>query len=225
MNDVVKTELSVAMILVAICLPFLLSSLIVYIYRKNQPAGTNLYYFSYTLMLFPPLVSVITLLIENNIARGLGLLGALSVVRFRSALKSPLDAIYIFWALAVGLACGTGAFIAAILIMVCCAFFVLIVKKIMPLSEDDFGSILKIIIRNNNNTESQKCLEKIIAEYSSQISLLNSFFTTRTSLTTYIYNINLNDLNKREMLIQAISQVHGVECVEHSNEVSSPFIF
>ncbi len=78
------------------------------IYRKTQTSGGQGLEFIQALFLFCVLSSVVTLIIGNNVARAFGLIGALSIVRFRNALKSPVDTSIYFWALTVGMACGTG---------------------------------------------------------------------------------------------------------------------
>lgn len=216
---------SLTTILLSICLPFLLSSLIVYVYKKTQPTGSYTYYFSYILMLLPPLISIITLVIENNIARGLGLVGTLSIIRFRNALKSPLDTIFIFWALAVGLACGTGHFDIAVIIVVCCFLFIYIVKWVNPHKPEDLGSILKIVIKNSQTTDSQSMLEKTIGQFATKTILVNSFFNSKNEFSTYIFNVHIADLQKKNSLVNTLANLEGVDSIEHSNEISSPFVF
>ena len=67
--------------------------------------GSN---FSVTLVMLPVIIAIIILLVGNNVARAFSLAGAFSIIRFRSAPGDPKDIAYIFFTLAVGLACGMG---------------------------------------------------------------------------------------------------------------------
>ena len=104
-------------ILLSLIVPFALMFPVTAIYQWTQKHGHASQAFVHSMFLFASLSSIMTLIIGNNIARAFGLIGALSIIRFRNALKSPLDAVYIFWALAIGMSCGTGYYFAGIFIV------------------------------------------------------------------------------------------------------------
>ena len=78
----------------------------VYMYT-NSKRGYN-QGFSITLIMLPVIISIIILLVGNNVARAFSLAGAFSIIRFRSAPGDPKDIAYVFFTLAVGLTCGMG---------------------------------------------------------------------------------------------------------------------
>ena len=100
-------------IVLAMVIPFLLSFPVSWVYRITQTNHSYSVHMVRSIFLFATLTSIVTMLIGSNIARAFGLVGALSIIRFRNALKSPIDAVYIFWALTIGMAAGTGFFMAA----------------------------------------------------------------------------------------------------------------
>ncbi len=69
--------------------------------------------FGTALLLIAVITAMVILPISSNLVLSLGMVGALSIVRFRTALKDPLDIVYMFWAIAVGLTCGSGFFSVA----------------------------------------------------------------------------------------------------------------
>lgn len=69
--------------------------------------------FNATLVILTVLTGTVMTVIGNNIALSLGMVGALSIVRFRTAVKDSRDTAYIFWAIIVGICCGVGDFIVA----------------------------------------------------------------------------------------------------------------
>ena len=71
--------------------------------------------FNVSLIMLTVLTCTVMLVIGNNVALSLGMVGALSIVRFRAAIKDPLDIVYLFWALACGIVTGAGQFLMAII--------------------------------------------------------------------------------------------------------------
>lgn len=69
--------------------------------------------FNATLVILTVLTGTVMTVIGNNIALSLGMVGALSIVRFRTAVKDSRDTVYIFWAIIVGICCGVGDFLVA----------------------------------------------------------------------------------------------------------------
>lgn len=76
------------------------------IYSKN---------FNITLVVVTMITAVIVITLATNIILSLGMVGALSIVRFRTAIKEPLDVAYIFWAITIGIVCGAGLYLFAAL--------------------------------------------------------------------------------------------------------------
>lgn len=71
--------------------------------------------FNISLVMLAILTATVMSVIGNNVALSLGMVGALSIVRFRTAIKDSRDTTYIFWAIMVGIACGAGAYLVAMM--------------------------------------------------------------------------------------------------------------
>jgi len=83
---------------------------IAWLYKTTyQGPGFSQNFFN-SLILLPMITALVIMIIGNNLARAFGLVGALSIIRFRTALKEPLDIVYVFFALAVGMAAGIGSY-------------------------------------------------------------------------------------------------------------------
>jgi hypothetical protein len=82
--------------------------LISFVYAKTQRTKTPSQSFTLTLVLLPAVITVIILLVGNNVARAFSLAGAFSIIRFRSAPGDPKDIAYVLFSMAVGLAAGMG---------------------------------------------------------------------------------------------------------------------
>lgn len=83
----------------------LLSAVVVYFHRRRMGIGSE--GFQLALYLMAPLVTLVLLFIGSNLALSIGMVGALSIVRFRTVIKHPVDLMFLFLQIAVGLGCGT----------------------------------------------------------------------------------------------------------------------
>lgn len=109
--------------------------------------------FVITLIMLPTIISIIILLVGNNVARAFSLAGAFSIIRFRSSPGNPKDISYVFFTLAVGLACGMGYIgYAAIFTLILCAVM-LIIHYVGFAAPKTKTMILKILVPEDLNFE------------------------------------------------------------------------
>ena len=101
--------------LTAITLAFVLSLFIVFIYRATYSGVNYSRNFAACLMMLSMVTALVILVITSNVVLSLGMVGALSIVRFRTAVKEPTDTAFMFWAIATGIICGAGYVTIAIL--------------------------------------------------------------------------------------------------------------
>ena len=108
-------------IIVALLVSFALGMLIHYVYQRSFRGVIYNQAFSVSLAVLTILTTMITLAISSNIALSLGMVGALSIVRYRTAIKDPADLIFLFWAVGTGITIGAKlhylALVAALIVM------------------------------------------------------------------------------------------------------------
>jgi hypothetical protein len=97
---------TLAPIIVALFVSFALGMLIYYVYQRSFRGVVFNQAFSVSLAVLTILTTMITLAISSNIALSLGMVGALSIVRYRTAIKDPADIIFLFWAVGTGITIG-----------------------------------------------------------------------------------------------------------------------
>jgi uncharacterized membrane protein YhiD involved in acid resistance len=107
-------SLTIDRVLLALLVSFAINLFIFYIYRKTFKGVVYTREFNVGLVLTGLVVTLVVLPISSNIALSLGMVGALSIVRFRTAIKDPKDIVFTFWAIAVGIICGAGLYMVAI---------------------------------------------------------------------------------------------------------------
>jgi uncharacterized membrane protein YhiD involved in acid resistance len=111
----VNQPLDLSRILITFAITLLMGILIVLVYRLTFRGVLFNRSFGTALLMVSLVTSLIIMPISSNIVLSLGMVGALSIVRFRTALKDPLDIVYMFWAIALGLTSGAGFFQLAII--------------------------------------------------------------------------------------------------------------
>ena len=93
--------------ILSLVIAFLIGIFIIYIYRKTYTGVVYSKAFSLCILMLAMVTAMIIRTISSNISLSLGMVGALSIVRFRTAVKDPRDTAFIFWGVVSGLACGT----------------------------------------------------------------------------------------------------------------------
>ena len=109
------SAISLGEMLVAIGLAFVLSLFIVFIYRVTYAGVSFSAAFAGCIIMLSMVTTVVILVISSNVVLSLGMVGALSIVRFRTAIKEPTDTGFLFWAIATGIICGAGYITISIL--------------------------------------------------------------------------------------------------------------
>ena len=102
----------------ALGLGFLIGIVIAIVYRKTYRGVLYSPSFTMTLIMLTLITTPVVMCIKNDIALSMGMVGALSIVRFRTAVKDPLDTAYMFWALTMGILLGAELFIIALVVVV-----------------------------------------------------------------------------------------------------------
>ena len=122
-GDTLNLQAMVAAFAASLALGLLIS----FVYIKTHKSEGYQSGFAVTLIMLPAIISVIIMLIGNNVARAFSLAGAFSLVRFRSTPGDPKDIAYVFFALGVGLACGLGfiAYAAVFAVILCLVMILL----------------------------------------------------------------------------------------------------
>ncbi len=176
--------------------------------------------FNVSLIVLTVLTSMVMTVIGNNVALSLGMVGALSIVRFRTAIKDSRDTVYIFWTIIVGICCGVGDFIVAGI----GSGFVFILLLV-------FGAVknnnrMLVIIRGERTKESQ--IQAVIYKFFGAKAVLRVKNATADSIE-FIYEITAKLLNKAEKKnniaindeIYKIGNIDYVNTVMQNDEISN----
>ena len=106
-------SISILDMVIALVLAFLLGLFIFFIYKKSYSGVMYSASFGVTLVALSLITTLLIMTVVSNIVLSLGMVGALSIVRFRTAIKDSRDTVYIFWSIIVGICCGVGDYAVA----------------------------------------------------------------------------------------------------------------
>lgn len=175
--------------------------------------------FNVSLMALTSITTAVMIVIGNNIALSLGMVGALSIVRFRTAIKDSRDTIYIFWAIVVGICCGSGDFMVA---GVGSGFTFLVLLIFGRIKNDDR---LLLIIRCARTSEER--VEALIFQYYSRKANLRVKNTTEKN-AEFIYELSRHTVDRARKtgknITDAVYSIGGIEycnIVVQNDEISS----
>lgn len=143
----INQPLSLQRILTTFAVVLVLGVLIMLIYRLTYRGVLFNRSFSTALLMVSLVTALIIMPISTNIVLSLGMVGALSIVRFRTALKDPMDIVYMFWAIALGLSAGAGFFELSI---VGCLVLSVIMLLVTALQTGGRRKPYLLVIRYNN---------------------------------------------------------------------------
>ncbi|MGN0604958.1 MAG: DUF4956 domain-containing protein [Oscillospiraceae bacterium] len=202
-TEVLTTHQVIICTLSAIILGFMIC--LTYMFTHRKSGYTQSYVL--TMVMLPAIIAIIIMLVGNNMAKAFSLAGAFSLIRFRSAPGDPADISYIFFSLAVGLACGMG-YVAFGFI------FLLILGVIMILlNHFKFGTpsvthmALKITIPENLNY--QGMFDSILNANTTSWNLRRVKTTEFGSLFELIYDINIRNDADQKRFMDSIRTLNG----------------
>ena len=202
------SAISMSDALIAIALSFALSLFIVFIYRATY-AGVN-YSRNFTgcLMMLSMVTTMVILVISSNMVLSLGMVGALSIVRFRTAVKEPTDTAFLFWAIATGIICGAGYITISILMTLLLGLLFVAVHAFA--GKQKFGTYM-VVLRYDADSEVE-----------SKLAALNGYKmknkTMTGSYTELVAELKLSDAQLKK--IDFLRNIPGVREVTIMNSVS-----
>lgn len=116
-------------VLVTLLIAFAVGVFIFWIYKMNFRGVMYSQNYALSLVLLCIITAPVVLCIRQSLALSLGMVGALSIVRYRTAVKDPMDLLYLFWAVADGIAIGAGMFYIALLVMAIMTVLLLVLRR------------------------------------------------------------------------------------------------
>ena len=190
-------------------------------YRLSHSGSIYSAKFNVTLVALTVITTTVMIVIGNNIALSLGMVGALSIVRFRTAIKDSRDTAYIFWAIVAGICCGAGDYLVA----AAGSAVVFVQLHIFGSIRNDNRALLILRAARVNETK----VESLMFQYYNRKAILRAKNTTGES-AEYIYEIKGRYLRRPagertigKSITDAVYEIGGIEyfnLVMQNDEIS-----
>lgn len=204
--------ISIEYVLFNLLLAFALSFLIAWFYKKTHRGLSYSQSFILTLVLMSVIVTVIMMVIGSNLARAFTLLGAFTVIRFRTAVKETKDTGYIFLSLVVGMAVGTDNYLIAVVGTVFILLMIWFLDKINFGSMRSHEFLLSFLVRHEERD--QTSFEQVFQQYLKSSMLLNITAKDSGRASGMTYSVTFRDESKTHDLIRELANLPGMSAVE-----------
>ena len=194
--------------ILALLLSFVLSLTVALVYKHLSRGMPQVRTFPQTLAVSGIVSAIIVLSIGDSIARGIGLVGALTVIRFRSNLQDPRDLIFAFAALATGVAAGAFAFDVAIFGTILFLVATLLVARPWFANRETFNAILSFQTAGDSKESDE--VSRLLHSRCQEFNLVR-VRQSSPGFQEHAYQIRLKEPRRQGELIQELERIRGVQ--------------
>ena len=184
-----------------LAIAFVLGLFIYFIYKLTYTGVMFSRSFGISLILLSMISTFIILAVTSNVVLSLGMVGALSIVRFRSAIKDPLDIVYLFWSLSVGIVLGAKQYFLAILGSLIIGGVLVLLSR-MGRTGQDYIIILEI---SDGNAEQKAAA--VVKQYGTKASVKTKTVTDTATEVTYAVSLRQDEAK----LVSELKSIPGVQ--------------
>jgi uncharacterized membrane protein YhiD involved in acid resistance len=159
------TDFSLVDVALTLFISFLIGVFIYAVYQKTFNGVMYSKNFNISLVGMSMITTLIIMGVTSNIVLSLGMVGALSIVRFRTAIKDPIDIVYLFWAIAAGIVTGAGQYLLAILGSIVVGLMLIVFTR------KSIREIPYMVVVSCNNETAEKTLLRVLQEYVKKMNI------------------------------------------------------
>lgn len=186
-----------------------------YIFLIYRLTAKKIFYslsFNISLVATALITAVIIFTIQSSIVISLGMVGALSIVRFRTAIKDPLDLAYLFWSISVGIVCGAGFAEYAILLSLVLTLVLVVLSKLKEASHP------QILVVNGDSSSVEEAVITCVSNACKKYKVKSR--NCSTSSYNMVIEISILEKNTLVQDLEKVNGVHAVSLVSHDGEVT-----
>lgn len=206
-----NTDIPTIQIVMTLGITFLIALYIFFIYRMVNKTALYDKSFHVSMAIISVITAGIIIAMQSSIVISLGMVGALSIVRFRTAIKNPMDLLFLFWSIGVGIICGAGLFEIALIVslMVTIGIFFL---EFMPDNKKPY----LLIINGSCELDETEVLD-CVRKYSKNVKVRSR--NMKKNGTDYI--IEVHTKQEKELLVELdkIEAISQLSLLSHEGEV------
>ena len=168
--------------------------------------------FAISLPITAAITGAIIMTVQSNIVISLGMVGALSIVRFRTAIKDPMDLSFLFWAICVGIICGAGVTVIALVLSIIVTVWIVVLERF------SFGNPLKLLIINAEGIDAEDDIMPIVHQYCKYAKVKSRVLSSHAM--DMVVEVRTSDEKGVIAGIAALKGITSVSLLEHDGEVT-----
>lgn len=203
-------EINTTTILTMLFMVTLFSGYEFLVYRFISKRSFYSKHFNIALAIIPFFVASIIMALQSNFIVSLGTIGALAIIRFRTAIKDPLDMVYLFWSVHTGIVVGTGLYELGLLTSVVVSVFLFILDYV-PLGKAPY-----LLVMNIHEIKAEKAILDIVDKYTSHSTVKSRNF----SANGLDMILEIRTKEESEMMAELVEteSIKNVSLVAHTGE-------
>ena len=206
-----QSELRTSTIIISMLITVLISVYIFFIYRIANRTGFYSKNFNKTVALMGVITGAIVLSMQTSVFISLGMVGALSIVRFRNVVKDPLDLLFLFWSITTGIICGTGLYKVALLLAAVVTIGIFLLEFItMPKAPF-------LLVINSSDKDLETALLPLVKKYSKNYRIKSRNLSSRG--IDMIIEVRPTEEKELVDACSALAGVTNVSLLAHDGEL------
>ena len=205
-------DITTTYVIVTLAIPCVIGLYVFMIYRLTAKKIFYSLSFNISLVATALITASIIFTIQSSIVISLGMVGALSIIRFRTAIKDPFDLVFLFWSISVGIICGAGLAQFAVLLSIILTVVLLVLSKVKDIAKP------QILVVNASSSD----VEKDILSYCKDKCRKYKVKSRNVNRGTYniVIELSADEENSIVTDIERVEHVFSVSLVSHEGEVT-----
>lgn len=206
------SQLSTKTILAAMAVSCVLALYIFLVYRLVTRKTFYSKNFNISLAGVTAITTALILTMQSSVVISLGMVGALSIVRFRTAVKDPMDLMFLFWSISVGIICGAGIAQIAVILSVVLTCGILILDH-LPSAKAPM-----ILVVNATDLDAEEAICRSVAQYAKHYSVKSRNLTADSM--DLVLELRTSEGSALVKAVNSLSGVSSVSLLSHDGEVT-----
>ena len=194
---------------------FVTALLALYIFAIYRLVTRKVFYsknFNIALAALSLITAAIILAMQSNLVISLGMVGALSIVRFRTAIKDPMDLVFLFWSISIGIICGAGLYEVALITSVAVTVFILVLDMI-PVSRAPM-----MLVVNSSKMDDEQTVLDVVGKYAKSYKVKSRNLSK--GRLDMVVELRVKDESGLVSEVAALDGMIGASLIAHDGEVT-----
>lgn len=208
-----QSEVSAGEVSIILLFTCIISLYIFFVYRGITRKTFYSKNFNISLAALALITSIVILTVQSNIVLSLGMVGALSIVRFRTAIKDPMDLVFLFWSISIGIACGSGMLEIAVIGSILLTVLILFLDR-LPLAK----AAMILVISAQAGKEHTDRITELVKKHSRHYKVKSRNITgEQLDMVMELWGADEEELTEE---LAALPGIHSVSLMSHDGEVT-----